>query len=135
MKKNDSTSTPAKLVLAQSGVISIPMDMVPKRGASLSSAFEVRSDGKHIIVTPANIVDDDFAAACATYVRLCKSKIWAISVFGDTTHVVISGEPTPVTVCRHVNDKYDLNVAVAYAFAKAGYNYKNPAAERLSRRY
>ena len=72
--------------------------------------------------------DEDLATRCQKYISERGAYIKAINFINDTT-VVLFTNGSSATVKKHSADDFDMNTALCYAFAQAGYTYENPVCE------
>ena len=72
--------------------------------------------------------DEDLATRCQKYISDRGPYIKAIN-FIDGTTVVLFTNGSSATVKKHSADDFDMNTALCYAFAQAGYTYENPVCE------
>ena len=72
--------------------------------------------------------DEDLATRCQKYISSRGAYIKAINFIDDTT-VVLFTNGSSATVKKHSADDFDMNTALCYAFAQAGYTYENPVCE------
>lgn len=72
--------------------------------------------------------DEDFAVNCHKYISSMEKYIKTIN-FIDGATVVLFANGEIATVNKHSADDFDMNTALCYAFAQAGYTYENPVCE------
>ena len=72
--------------------------------------------------------EDDLATRCQKYISGRGAYIKAINFINDTT-IVLFTNGSSATVKKHSADDFDMNTALCYAFAQAGYTYENPVCE------
>ena len=72
--------------------------------------------------------EEDLATRCQKYISGRGAYIKAINFINDTT-VVLFTNGSSATVKKHSADDFDMNTALCYAFAQAGYTYENPVCE------
>lgn len=83
------------------------------------------SNTSEIILKKYPSSEDTFEERCADYVREKKGVITGVFYSNDQTTVMTSWGDT-VTVKRCFGDNFNINVAICYALAKAGYQDNNP---------
>ena len=68
------------------------------------------------------------ATKCRDYISEKYKEIVSINYMNDSAAVLFRAGRL-VCIKRYIGDIFDMNVALCYAFAKAGYTYKNPVLE------
>ena len=72
--------------------------------------------------------EEDLATRCQKYISGRGAYIKSIN-FIDGTTIVLFTNGSSATVKKHSADDFDMNTALCYAFAQAGYTYENPVCE------
>lgn len=68
---------------------------------------------------------EDTSAAMADYANKNHESIVMMNVQGDKTIIAFKNGRT-ASVKKYYKDKFDMNAAICYALAKAGYTFGNP---------
>lgn len=83
------------------------------------------SNTSEIILRKYPSSEDSFEGRCAEYVRENKGIIAGVFYANNQT-TVMTARGITVTVKRWSDDNFNINVAICYALAKAGYQNNNP---------
>ena len=110
------------------GRIVIPKEIRRSMGIREGDAMEIFLEDNHICLEKYSISDKDLTIKCQKYISDKGAYIKAIN-FIDGTTVVLFTNGSSATVKKHSADDFDMNTALCYAFAQAGYTYENPVCE------
>lgn len=110
------------------GRIAIPKEIRRSMGIRDGDAMEIFLEDNRICLEKYSISDEDLAIRCQKYISGRGAYIKAIN-FIDGTTVVLFTNGSSATVKKHNADDFDMNTALCYAFAQAGYTYENPVCE------
>ena len=110
------------------GRIVIPKEIRRTMRISEGDPLELFLAGNNIVLHKYEVSEEDLALECRKYIAKMSTYIQSvISVDRKTIVVFTNGEVA--TVKRNENDTYDMNVALCYACAQAGYRSENPVCE------
>ena len=110
------------------GRIVIPKEIRQTMRIRAGDPLELFLDGNNIVFNKYEVSEEDLALACRNYVAKMGTYIQSVtSVDRKTIVVFTNGEVA--TVKRHKDDTYDMNTALCYAFAQAGFTSENPVCE------
>lgn len=110
------------------GRIVIPKEIRRSIRLREGDAMEIFLDNNCVCLKKYTPSDEDFAIRCQKYIADRGAYIKAINFINDTT-VVLFTNGSSATVKKHSADDFDMNIALCYAFAQAGYTYENPVCE------
>lgn len=110
------------------GRIAIPKEILRNMDIRDGDAMEIFLEDNRICLEKYSISDKDLAIRCQEYISGRGAYIKAIN-FIDGTTVVLFTNGSSATVKKHSTDDFDMNTALCYAFAQAGYTYENPVCE------
>ena len=110
------------------GRIVIPKEIRRNIGLREGDAMEISLENNRICLEKYSTSDEDLAIRCQKYISGRGAYIKAINFINDTT-VVLFTNGSSATVKKHSADDFDMNTALCYAFAQAGYTYENPVCE------
>ena len=110
------------------GRIVIPKEIRRSMGIREGDAMEISLENNRICLEKYILSDEDLATRCQKYISNRGAYIKAIN-FIDGTTVVLFTNGSSATVKKHSADDFDMNTALCYAFAQAGYTYENPVCE------
>ena len=110
------------------GRIAIPKEILRSMDIRDGDAMEIFLEDNRICLEKYSISDEDLAIRCQKYISGRGAYIKAIN-FIDGTTVVLFTNGSSATVKKHNADDFDMNTALCYAFAQAGYTYENPVCE------
>ena len=110
------------------GRIVIPKEIRQTMRIRAGDPLELFLDGNNIVFNKYEVSEEDLALACRNYIAKMGTYIQSVtSVDRKTIVVFTNGEVA--TVKRHKDDTYDMNTALCYAFAQAGFTSENPVCE------
>lgn len=111
------------------GRIEIPQECRRKLKIKANDILEFfvsdNSDTSELILRKYTSSDDFFEERCAEYVRENKGIIAGVFYTNDQT-TVMTARGITATVKRWSDNNFNINVAICYALAKAGYQNNNP---------
>ena len=107
------------------GRIVIPKEIRRNIGLREGDAMEIFLEDNRICLEKYGISEEDLAIRCHRYISSMGDYIKTI-IFIDGATVVLFVDGAMVTVKKHDADDFDMNIALCYAFAKAGFTYENP---------
>ena len=110
------------------GRIVIPKEIRRNMELREGEAMEIFLENNRICLEKYSTSDEDLAIRCQKYISGRGAYIKAIN-FIDGTTVVLFTNGSSATVKKHSSDDFDMNIALCYAFAQAGYTYENPVCE------
>ena len=110
------------------GRIVIPKEIRRNLGLREGEAMEIFLENNRICLEKYSTSDEDLAIKCQKYISGRGAYIKAIN-FIDGTTIVLFTNGSSATVKKHSADDFDMNTALCYAFAQAGYTYENPVCE------
>lgn len=110
------------------GRIVIPKEIRRSMRIREGDAMEIFLEDNCVCLKKYTTLDEDFAVNCQKYISGRGAYIKAINFINDTT-VVLFTNGSSATVKKHSADDFDMNTALCYAFAQAGYTYENPVCE------
>lgn len=110
------------------GRIVIPKEIRRTMRIREGEAMEIFLEDNCVCLKKYTTLDEDFAVNCQKYISGRGAYIKAINFINDTT-VVLFTNGSSATVKKHSADDFDMNTALCYAFAQAGYTYENPVCE------
>ena len=110
------------------GRIVIPKEIRRSIRLREGDAMEIFLEDNCVCLKKYTTLDEDFAVNCQKYISDRGAYIKAINFINDTT-VVLFTNGSSATVKKHSADDFDMNAALCYAFAQAGYTYGNPVCE------
>lgn len=110
------------------GRIVIPKEIRRTMRIREGDPLELFLDGNNIVFHKYEVSEEDLALSCRNYIAKMSNYIQSVtSVDRKTIVVFTNGEVA--TVKRHKDDTYDMNTALCYAFAQAGFTSENPVCE------
>ena len=107
------------------GRIVIPKEIRRSMRLREGDAMEIFLEDNCVCLKKYTPSEEDLAIRCQKYISDRGAYIKAIN-FIDGTTVVLFTDGSSATVKRHSADDFDMNIALCYAFAKAGFTYENP---------
>lgn len=107
------------------GRIVIPKEIRRSMELREGEAMEIFLENDCVCFKKYSPSEEDFAVRCQKYVSDRGVYIKAIS-FTDGTTVVLFTNGSSAIVKKNSADDFDMNIALCYAFAKAGFTYENP---------
>ena len=110
------------------GRIVIPKEIRRSIRLREGEAMEIFLEDDCVCLKKYSPSDEDLAIRCQKYISGRGAYIKAINFINDTT-VVLFTNGSSATVKKHSTDDFDMNTALCYAFAQAGYTYENPVCE------
>ena len=110
------------------GRIVIPKEIRRNIGLREGDAMEISLENNRICLEKYSTSDEDLAIRCQKYISGRGAYIKAIN-FIDGTTVVLFTNGSSATVKKHDADDFDMNIALCYACAQAGYTDENPVCE------
>ena len=110
------------------GRIVIPKEIRRSIRLREGDAMEIFLEDDCVCLKKYSPSDEDLATRCQKYISDKGAYIKAINFINDTT-VVLFTNGSSATVKKHSADDFDMNTALCYAFAQAGYTYENPVCE------
>lgn len=110
------------------GRIVIPKEIRRSMRLREGDAMEIFLEDNCVCLKKYTTLDEDFVIRCQKYISDKGAYIKAIN-FIDGTTVVLFTNGSSATVKKHSADDFDMNTALCYAFAQAGYTYENPVCE------
>ena len=110
------------------GRIVIPKEIRRSIRLREGDAMEIFLEDNCVCLKKYTPSEEDFAIRCQKYISDRGAYIKAINFINDTT-VVLFTNGSSATVKKHSADDFDMNTALCYAFAQAGYTYENPVCE------
>lgn len=110
------------------GRIVIPKEIRRNMGLQEGEAMELFLEDNCVCFKKYSPSDEDLAISCHKYISDRGAYIKAIS-FTDGTTVVLFTNGGSAIVKKHSADNFDMNIALCYAFAQAGFTDENPVCE------
>ena len=110
------------------GRIVIPKEIRRNIGLREGDAMEIFLEDNRICLEKYGISEEDLAIRCHRYISSMGDYIKTI-IFIDGATVVLFVDGAMVTVKKHDADDFDMNIALCYACAQAGYTDENPVCE------
>ena len=110
------------------GRIVIPKEIRRTMRIREGDVMEISLEDNRICLEKYSPSDENLAIRCQKYISDRGAYIKAINFINDTT-VVLFTNGSSATVKKHSADDFDMNTALCYAFAQAGYTYENPVCE------
>lgn len=110
------------------GRIVIPKEIRRNMGLREGEAMELFLEDNCVCFKKYSPSDEDLAISCHKYISDRGAYIKAIS-FTDGTTVVLFTNGGSAIVKKHSADNFDMNIALCYAFAQAGFTDENPVCE------
>lgn len=110
------------------GRIVIPKEIRRNIGLREGDPMELFLENDCVCLKKYSPSEEDFAAKCQKYISDRGAYIKAIN-FIDGTTIVLFTNGSSATVKKHSADDFDMNTALCYAFAQAGYTNENPVCE------
>ena len=110
------------------GRIVIPKEIRRNMRIREGDAMEIFLEDNCVCLKKYTPSEEDLATRCQQYISDRGAYIKAIN-FIDGTTVVLFTNGSSATVKKHSADNFDMNTALCYAFAQAGYTYENPVCE------
>ena len=110
------------------GRIVIPKEIRRNMRLREGDAMEIFLEDNCVCLKKYSPSEEDLATRCQKYISDRGAYIKAINFINDTT-VVLFTNGSSATVKKHSADDFDMNTALCYAFAQAGYTYENPVCE------
>lgn len=108
--------------------IAIPKEICQTLRIKEGDPMEFFVNDDEIILKKHTPNQQTFALDCRDFISKKYKEIMAINYINNTTTVLFrTGKLIYIKKCA--GDIFDMNVALCYAFAKAGYTYKNPVLE------
>ena len=110
------------------GRIVIPKEIRRNMRIREGDAMEIFLEDNCVCLKRYTPSEEDLAIRCQKYISDRGDYIKAIN-FIDGTTVVLFTNGSSATVKKNSADDFDMNTALCYAFAQAGYTYRNPVCE------
>ena len=110
------------------GRIVIPKEIRRNMGLREGDPMELFLEDNCVCLKKYSPSDEDLAIRCKKYISDRWAYIKAIN-FTDGTTVVLFTDGNSAIVKRHSADNFDMNIALCYAFAQAGFTNENPVCE------
>ena len=110
------------------GRIVIPKEIRRNMGIREGEAMELFLENNCVCFKKYSPSDEDLAISCHKYISDRGAYIKAISFTDDTTVVLFTNGGSAI-VKKHSTDNFDMNIALCYAFAQAGFTDENPVCE------
>ena len=110
------------------GRIAIPKEIRRSMGIREGDAMEIFLEDNRICLEKYGISEEDLAIRCHRYISSMGDYIRTI-FFIDGATVVLFVDGATATVKKHDADDFDMNIALCYACAQAGYTDENPVCE------
>ena len=110
------------------GRIVIPKEIRQTMRIRAGDPLELFLDGNNIVFNKYEVSEEDLALACRNYIAKMGTYIQSITSVDRKTIVVFTNGRV-ATVKQHKDDTYDMNTALCYAFAQAGFTSENPVCE------
>ena len=110
------------------GRIVIPKEIRQTMRIRAGDPLELFLDGNNIVFNKYEVSEEDLALACRNYIAKMGTYIQSVTSVDRKTIVVFTNGKV-ATVKQHKNDTYDMNTALCYAFAQAGFTSENPVCE------
>ena len=110
------------------GRIAIPKEIRRRMGIREGDAMEIFLEDNRICLEKYGISEEDLAIRCHRYISSMGDYIRTI-FFIDGATVVLFVDGATATVKKHDADDFDMNIALCYACAQAGYTDENPVCE------
>ena len=110
------------------GRIVIPKEIRRNIGLREGDAMEIFLEDNRICLEKYGISEEDLAIRCHRYISSMGDYIKTI-IFIDGATVVFFVDGATATVKKHDADDFDMNIALCYACAQAGYTDENPVCE------
>ena len=110
------------------GRIVIPKEIRRNIGLREGDPMELFLEDNCVCLKKYSPSDEDLAISCHKYISDRGVYIKAIS-FTDGTTVVLFTNGSSAIVKKHNTDNFDMNIALCYAFAQAGFTDENPVCE------
>ena len=110
------------------GRIVIPKEIRRNIGLREGEPMELFLENDCVCLKKYSPSEEDFAVRCQKYISDRGVYIKAIS-FTDGTTVVLFTNGSSAIVKKNSADDFDMNIALCYAFAKAGFTNENPVCE------
>ena len=110
------------------GRIVIPKEIRRNLEIREGEAMELFLENDCVCLKKYSPSEEDFAVRCQKYISDRGAYIKAIN-FIDGTTIVLFTNGSSATVKKHSADDFDMNTALCYAFAQAGYTSENPVCE------
>ena len=110
------------------GRIVIPKEIRRSIRLREGDAMEIFLEDNCVCLKKYTPSEEDLATRCQKYISDRGAYIKAIN-FIDGTTVVLFTNGSSATVKKNSADDFDMNTALCYAFAQAGYTYENPVCE------
>jgi stage V sporulation protein T len=110
------------------GRIVIPKEIRRNIGLREGEPMELFLEDNCVCLKKYSPSDEDLAVSCHKYISDRGAYIKAIS-FTDGTTVVLFTNGSSAIVKRNSADDFDMNIALCYAFAQAGFTDENPVCE------
>lgn len=107
------------------GRIVIPKEIRKTLGIKDGEAMEILINGRDVILRKYDTYEyDEMAENAMKWVEKNKDRIFSVMSYGDKTIVTfkdLAGRYTTEEVIRNCHDKYNMNIAIAFAAKKAGF--------------
>ena len=110
------------------GRIVIPKEIRRSMRIREGDAMEIFLEDNCVCLKKYTPSDENLATRCKEYISDRWAYIKAIN-FTDGTTVVLFTDGNSAIVKRHSADNFDMNIALCYAFAQAGFTNENPVCE------
>ena len=110
------------------GRIVIPKEIRQTMRIRAGDPLELFLDGNNIVFNKYEVSEEDLALACRNYIAKMGTYIQSVTSVDRKTIVVFTNGKA-ATVKQHKDDTYDMNTALCYAFAQAGFTSENPVCE------
>ena len=110
------------------GRIVIPKGIRRSMRIREGEAMEIFLEDNYVCFKKYSPSDENLAVNCHKYISSMEKYIKTINFFDGAT-VVLFTDGAVATVKKHDADNFDMNIALCYAFAQAGYTSRNPLCE------
>ena len=110
------------------GRIVIPKEIRRTMRIREGDVMEISLEDNRICLEKYSPSDENLAIRCHKYISSMGNYIKTIN-FIDGATVVLFTDGAVATVKKHDADNFDMNIALCYAFAQAGYTSRNPVCE------
>ena len=110
------------------GRIVIPKEIRRNMRLREGDAMEIFLEDNCVCLKKYTPSDEDLAIRCHKYISSMGNYIKTIN-FIDGATVVLFTDGAIATVRKHNADDFDMNIALCYACAQAGYTSQNPVCE------
>ena len=110
------------------GRIVIPKEIRRTMRIREGDPLELFLDGNNIVFHKYEVSEEDLALSCRNYIAKMSNYIQSVTSVDRKTIVVFTNGKV-ATVKQNKDDTYDMNTALCYAFAQAGFTSENPVCE------